>query len=40
MAAMHDEINSVERNKTWELVKLPDGQQAIGLKWVFRLKRG
>jgi hypothetical protein len=26
-AAMRDEINSVERNKTWELVKLPAGHQ-------------
>jgi hypothetical protein len=37
--AMRDEINSVERNKTWLLVKLPAGHQAIGLKWVFKLKR-
>jgi hypothetical protein len=28
-AAMCDEINSVERNKTWELVKLPAGHRAI-----------
>jgi hypothetical protein len=38
-AAMSDEINSVERNKTWELVNLPAGHQAIRLKWVFKLKR-
>jgi hypothetical protein len=38
-AAMRDEIYSVERNKTWELIKLPAGHQAIGLKWVFKLKR-
>jgi hypothetical protein len=38
-AAMCDEINSVERNKTWKLVKLPVGHQAIRLKWVFKLKR-
>jgi hypothetical protein len=37
--AMCDEIYSVECNKTWELVKLPAGHQAIGLKWVFKLKR-
>jgi hypothetical protein len=36
--AMRDEIDSVERNKTWKLVKLPAGHQAIGLKWVFKLK--
>jgi hypothetical protein len=38
-AAMRDEINSVQHNKTWELVKLLAGHQAIGLKWVFKLKR-
>jgi hypothetical protein len=37
--AIRDEINSVERNKTWELVKLPVGHQAIRLKCVFKLKR-
>jgi hypothetical protein len=26
-------------NGTWELVKLPAGQQAIGSKWVFKIKR-
>jgi hypothetical protein len=30
--AMRDEINSVEHNKTWELVNLPAGQHTIGLK--------
>jgi hypothetical protein len=38
-AAMGDEINSVEHNKTWELVNLLAGQQVIGLKLVFKLKR-
>jgi hypothetical protein len=33
------EINSVEHNKTWELVNLQAGHQAIRLKWVFKLKR-
>ncbi|WVZ97479.1 LOW QUALITY PROTEIN: hypothetical protein U9M48_043012 [Paspalum notatum var. saurae] len=33
------EINSVERNKMWELVKLPHGHRAITLKWVYKLKR-
>ncbi|KAL8107456.1 hypothetical protein AgCh_024022 [Apium graveolens] len=37
--AMQDEIDSIERNKTWELVELPTGHKTVGLKWVFKLKR-
>ena len=36
---MDKEMQSIERNKTWELVKLPVGKKPIGLKWVFKLKR-
>ncbi|KAG7571799.1 Zinc finger CCHC-type superfamily [Arabidopsis suecica] len=34
-----EEISSIEKNKTWDLVELPAGAKAIGLKWVFKLKR-
>ncbi|WVZ91493.1 hypothetical protein U9M48_037657 [Paspalum notatum var. saurae] len=37
--AMLEEMASIEQNKTWSLVDLPAGQKAIGLKWVFKLKR-
>ena len=37
--AMNDEIDSIERNKTWNLVELPPGHKPVGLKWVFKLKR-
>lgn len=37
--ACDDEIASIEKNKTWELVDLPIGAKAIGLKWVFKVKR-
>jgi hypothetical protein len=37
--AMDKEMQSIERNNTWELVKLPVGKKPIGLKWVFKLKR-
>lgn len=30
--AMKEEINAIERNKTWRLVDLPPGKDAIGLK--------
>lgn len=36
--AMDEEIQAIERNKTWELTKLPKGVQAIGVKWVFKKK--
>jgi hypothetical protein len=38
-AAMIEEMNSINDNKTWTLQDLPKGQRAIGLKWVFKLKR-
>nr|XP_048319537.1 uncharacterized mitochondrial protein AtMg00820-like [Ziziphus jujuba var. spinosa] len=28
----------INKNKTWELVKKPQGKKAIGVKWVFRTK--
>jgi hypothetical protein len=37
-AAMDEEIKAVEKNKTWELVKLPKGHKAIGVKWVYKKK--
>ncbi|KAG7538693.1 Zinc finger CCHC-type superfamily [Arabidopsis suecica] len=37
--ACEDEINSITKNKTWDLVELPQGIKPIGLKWVFKLKR-
>lgn len=35
---MDAEIESIERNKTWELITLPDGVKTIGVKWVFKTK--
>ena len=32
------EYSSLMENETWELVKLPKGRQAIGCKWIFRVK--
>ena len=37
-AAMQEEYNALLRNRTWDLVPLPAGRQAIGCKWVFRIK--
>ncbi|CAM9000875.1 unnamed protein product [Rhodiola kirilowii] len=35
---MNREIESNERNKTWELVSLPTGAKKVGLKWIFKTK--
>lgn len=37
--AMKQELESVEKNATWKLTHLPTGHKAIGLKWVFKLKK-
>nr|GEZ57237.1 zinc finger, CCHC-type [Tanacetum cinerariifolium] len=39
MEAMHAEIDSIKKNQTWTLTRLPPNQKVIGLKWVFKLKR-
>ena len=36
---MKQELQAVEKNKTWELVDLPAGHRPISLKWVFKLKK-
>jgi hypothetical protein len=37
--AMMEEMESIEDNQTWSLADLPPGRRAIGLKWVFKVKR-
>jgi len=37
--AMAEELAAIEENKTWTLTDLPTDRQAIGLKWVFKVKR-
>jgi len=39
-AAMNEEMQSLYKNDTWELTKLPKGKKAIGCKWVFAKKQG
>ena len=36
---MDSEMASIGENNTWELAHLPAGHKAIGLKWVYRIKR-
>lgn len=37
--AMNEELKSITDNKTWTLVDLPKDREAIGTKWVFKLKQ-
>lgn len=39
-AAIQTELDSLIRNNTWDLVKLPAGRNAVSCKWVFRIKPG
>lgn len=38
-AAMMEEMTAIDDNETWSLADLPPGRRAIGLKWVFKVKR-
>jgi hypothetical protein len=37
--AMQVEMQSIEANRTWDVSVLPPKQKAIGLKWVFKVKK-
>src|SRR4051812_10021143 len=38
MGAMVEEMESLHKNQTWDLVERPKGKRAIGCKWVYRKK--
>lgn len=38
ICAMNDELKLIEKNKTWELVDLPEGKKPIGVRWVYKMK--
>ena len=35
---MHEELDKIEKNHTWELVPRPHDKNVIGTKWVFKNK--
>ncbi|RDY01786.1 hypothetical protein CR513_14843, partial [Mucuna pruriens] len=37
--AMEEEIKAIEKNDTWVVSNLPKGHEAIGVKWVFKIKK-
>ncbi|XP_059629531.1 uncharacterized protein LOC132272391 [Cornus florida] len=36
--AMNEELKSMEQNKVWELIELPEGFKQVGCKWIFKTK--
>ena len=40
LVAMKEEIESLHKNHTWDLVPLPSGKRAIGCKWIYKVKDG
>ena len=38
MGTIVEEIHSLHKNQTWELVELLEGKSAIGCKWVYKKK--
>ena len=39
MEAMQEEMDSLYKNHTYELVKLPKGKKTLKNKWVYRIKQ-
>ena len=39
MRTMQLELDSIHENYTWELCELSKGKNAIGMKWVYKIKR-
>lgn len=37
---MQEEIESLRKNGTWDLVKLPKGKKVVRCKWLFKRKEG
>ena len=35
---MDEEIEAIKKNQTWKLVNLPEGKDAIGVKWIYKTK--
>ena len=40
MTTMQDEMESLEKNGTWDLVKLPKNKKPVRCKWIFKRKEG
>lgn len=37
-AAMNEEMKSLQKNETWELVECPPGKKPVGCRWIYTMK--
>ncbi|RVX10895.1 Retrovirus-related Pol polyprotein from transposon TNT 1-94 [Vitis vinifera] len=37
-AAMNEEMKSLQKNETWELVECPQGKKPVGCRWIYTVK--
>ena len=40
MISMQEEMETLHKNGTWDLVKLPKEKKVVRCKWVFKRKEG
>ena len=40
MIVMQEEMESLHKNDTWDLMRLPKGKKVVRCKWVFKRKEG
>ena len=40
ISAMQEEMQSLEKNGTWDVVRLPKHKKAVRCKWIFKRKEG
>nr|CAN75946.1 hypothetical protein VITISV_012979 [Vitis vinifera] len=37
-AAMNEEMKSLQKNETWELIECPPGKKSVGCRWIYTVK--
>ena len=35
---MNEEMKSLQKNETWELVECPPGKKSVGCRWIYTVK--
>ena len=38
--AMNEDMKSLQKNQTWDLIELSTSRQVVGYKWIFKKKSG